>query len=64
MGDVLRNRVAGADVGDTHIGGFACLAEGVVPRIEELAFLLEEREELVNHVSDTTGRDTHLELVL
>lgn len=56
--------MAGADVGDTHIGGFACLAEGVVPRIEELAFLLEEREELVNHVSDTTGRDTHLELVL
>lgn len=43
MGDVLRDRVAGADAGDADIRGFAGFAEGVVARVEVFAFLLVER---------------------
>lgn len=39
MGDVLRDRVAGADAGDADIRGFAGFAEGVVARVEVFALL-------------------------
>jgi hypothetical protein len=39
VGDVLRDRVAGADAGDADIRGFAGFAEGVVARVEVFALL-------------------------
>lgn len=39
MGDVLRDRVAGADAGDADIRGFAGFAESVVARVEVFALL-------------------------
>ena len=39
VGDVLGDWVAGADVGDAYVGGFAGFAEGVVAGIEVLALL-------------------------
>lgn len=47
MGDVLRDRVAGADAGDANIRGFAGFAEGVVARVEVFALLCGGREEVL-----------------
>lgn len=39
MGNVFRNRMAGADVGHTDIRGFAGFAEGIITGIKIFAFL-------------------------
>lgn len=39
VGDVFRDWVAGADIGDAYVGGFAGFAEGVVARVKVFAFL-------------------------
>lgn len=39
MGDILRNRMAGTNIGDTNVRCFAGFAESIVARIEVLAFL-------------------------
>ena len=48
VGDVLWDRVAGADAGDADIRGFAGFAEGVVARVEVFALLCGEKRECVN----------------
>lgn len=44
--NVLRNWVAGADVGDADIRSFAGLAQSIVTRIKIFALLISERKEL------------------
>lgn len=39
MGDVLGDRMLGADVGDADVGGFAGFAQGIITGVEVFALL-------------------------
>lgn len=55
VGDILGDGMAGTDVGDAHVGGFAGLAEGVITGIEVFALLVRGKEPAVRNSSGQRG---------
>lgn len=63
VGNIFGNRMAGANIGDANVRGFAGLAESVVARIEVLPFLRWE-ERLGKQIAAWICKFTYLQFVL
>lgn len=55
VGDVLRDGMLTADLGDANVGRFARFAQGVVAAIEVLAFLVTRARESVGELCRGSG---------